>query len=280
MVAFCTDLDTEKKHERHPAPPRMPRRTRNGNDGGGSPPHELTFEEERALRAAARLAREAERGDDLPGQDVAPEVQVLNAAPVDDSATELVDAADLGHASSVGSGGDDGGDGDPDATDVEDDPDATQVDPPPPAAVDGVEEEAAEEALHDEVMVEGRTAQEEDQAEMREAERVVEEAPAPRAAAAAPVAAEAPAAAKKKRTARRSHPLPGIAGKGGKHGAKRHRKVQHAASTLPPSSLPCHALTPPSFVCCRSSAITSRAVSSTRSRPTLSTRLTCSVCLQ
>lgn len=201
----------------------MPRRTRHGNDGGGSPPHELTFEEERALRAAARLAREAERGD--PGQDVAPNVQVLNAAPLEDSATELVDAADLGHASSVGSGGDDGG-VDPDATDVEDDPDAAQDDPPP-AVEDG------EEALHDEVMVEGRTAQEEDEAEMREAERVVEEAPRA-AAAAAPVAAAAPAAAKKKRSARRSHPLPGLSGKGGKHGAKRHRKVTLAASTRTP----------------------------------------------
>ena len=142
---------------------------------------------------------------------------MLDAAPVDDSATELVDAADVGHASSLG--------------DSDHDPNATEIDPPAVEEEGGADEAAHDEAVHDEAMADGRSAQEEDAAEMREAERVVEAAPP----AAAPVAAAAAADTSRKRTARRSHPLPGIAGKGGKHGAKRHRKVQHAASTPPPS---------------------------------------------
>ena len=199
----------------------MPRRTRYGGDDTGSPPHELTFEEERNLRAAARLAREAEGGEDDPVEEevAAPPNVVLDAAPVDDSATELVDAADVGHASELG-----------DTEHSEDDPDATEVDPP------AEEEDVLEEAVHDEAMVDGRTAQEEDAAEMEEAERVVEAAPP--APAAAPVATATGAAASNKHMARRSHPLPGISGKGGKHGAKRHRKVHHAASTPPPTSPP------------------------------------------
>ena len=128
----------------------MPRRTRYGGDDTGSPPRELSFEEERNLR---RLAR-AERGEDVPVEDApvedaaAPINEVLDAAPADDSATELIDAADVGHASSLG--------------DSDHDPNATEIDPP------AVEEEGgADEAAHDEAMADGRSAQEEDAANTR-----------------------------------------------------------------------------------------------------------------
>ena len=146
----------------------MPRSTRNRNN---SPPRELTFEEERELRASARLAREAElnRNDEhtsvnpvvapdlrpggVDGSETEEEAQVMlddgsvldagdvhleaELVPNDDAATDIMDGADIGNVGSLPSSLDGERSEMGHAGAAIEDPDATLVDDP----VDGGERE-------------------------------------------------------------------------------------------------------------------------------------------
>ena len=146
----------------------MPRSTRNRNN---SPPRELTFEEERELRASARLAREAElnRNDEhtsvnpvvapdlrpggVDGSETDEEAQVMlddgsvldagdvhleaELVPNDDAATDIMDGADIGNVGSLPSSLDGERSEMGHAGAAIEDPDATLVDDP----VDGGERE-------------------------------------------------------------------------------------------------------------------------------------------
>jgi len=144
-----------------------------------------------------------------------------------------------------------------------DDPHATGGDPP----AEEEEGDVLEEAAHDEAMVDGRTAQEEDAAEMDEAERVVAEA------LRLPLPVRRLLPPRRRRSARVAGRtlcqagLPPLPGKGGMHGAKRRRKVQHGRAHHRPPPCLRHALTPPFLstraagpVACTVSAVTKPAI--------------------